>query len=106
MSSFSKEFDAVTIETDGTTVRIDGTSRVDGHLVPEPPSAQIYVALVDLPEQPLLALAVLTGAKWSASFPDAAQRLANVQHVRCIGLGLSLTEPPVVWEQLLEVDLK
>jgi hypothetical protein len=104
MSSFSKEFDGVTIRPDGSTVRVDGTSKMDGAAYAEPVSAEIYVAIVDLPDhQPLLARAVLSGPAWSATFPHAAPPLKDMQIVRVLGVGLCLTQPPFVWEQFVEV---
>jgi len=112
--SISRNFDAITIEADGTTVRVTGTTKeeVDGvsTLAEEPKGVAIYVAIVGLADQreSLVKQAVVasSGSSWNARFLDAASKVEDRLSVQVVGLALHEGDDPFVWEEVLPLSAR
>jgi len=102
MASLSKEFDGAALLGDGTTVRVDATSREGGAPTGEVASTAIYVMIVDLPGgHPPLVGQPEPGdldSSWSVRFENAVPPLGNGQRLHLVGIALSPDKEPFIWE--------
>ena len=100
--SISRAVAQVTIESSGGSVRVDGTTLDEKGQPIKDPAREIYIAIVGRRDDPVkfVVQAEPPGADpgWAATFPHIAPPLATGDKVHVVGLALSDTDPPYVWE--------
>jgi hypothetical protein len=91
----SRDFDRVTVEDDGKTVRVEATtSDGEGNLVAPDPATDMYITLVALPDRDVFATArpetmPIHDASWAVLFKDVDEKLLDVDNVMVFGVAIT-----------------
>lgn len=107
----SRDFDRVTIEDDGSTVRVEATTSDEGGkpIAPDP-ATRILITLIALPDGDVTLTAEpempVVESSWPVRFENAAAQLEGVDNVLCIGVALGGEGSPYVWTEQRPLALK
>lgn len=102
--AYSRDFDGVRVQDDGTTLRVDATS-IDNETgkagTKDPATAFHVVVLSPKGEVCRVSDRVDRGVdgSWSAFLPFAAQAFAGHREVDVIGIASQANGPPEVWQE-------
>jgi hypothetical protein len=102
--SLSRDFDRVTIEDDGTTIRVEATtSNEAGKPISPDPAQHIYIMLIALPDGDMMLTAEpavpITQSSWDVRIEDGATAFAGVSEVLCVGIAIDSNGEPDVWKE-------
>lgn len=104
----SRDFDSVTIEDGGRSIRVEATTSNEGGKPTTDPATDMYIMLIGGGHTVTAKPEVfpIPDPTWSVFFPDAGPKFADLDDVLCVGVAVSEDGPPEAWSELRQIVTK